>query len=641
MKIWFGLLLAIFCGFSAVVVCRAESQQPVRIEVDPFCRRAISGESELRRERWFAMCHSGRKFQERVPDRSIYDYLIKTNNITFGRSLGLVNGLQRYYRAVREDKQRPGFVDQRYMRERLAAQIYQPQDSFRADMQGRLDVVLHGRANAYPEFMGHYILPQAGDPDKAETFRVPQNIDAAAEMAAAVMRDRYTGFDRPHYYEPVNEPHWAYWDDLHFAQWHVATRAAVRRECPEVLVGGPCLSVAYFYRKNFSAFKGLRAFIDNTHCGLDFYSFHVYDFLCEGDEDFSGRITGGLPLEGVLDLVQNYTINVYGKEVALVVSEHGGYGAEGMVERLAANFFPGAEGFEREIKKRSIDDFNMVSSVLANTLTFMEHPHVVRKAVPFILPEAMSWDPHYYATLYVARDFKDKRDWVPTQKILFYKFLRDLRGHRIVALCEDPDVQTRGFVDDNTAFVVLNNLSNYEKRIELAMPAARHYLMRRLGRSSEFTPYLREKSSAELDVLHLRPREALLVKADYQSDLTALRTVNETPFYGDQIALTVDGEAIFNVAVPQPENLRYAVLRIGISRPPDAARDIDVWFNNNKLCVPLEQCAERLVEQEYASCKIVPLPVGIIQADNQVRLVFADGKPGAVGAVVIRTAVER
>ena len=54
-----------------------------------------------------------------------------------------------------------------------------------------------------------------------------------------------------------------------------------------------------------------------------------------------------------------------------------------------------------EMKKRSIIDFNMVSGVIANTMVFMDHPHVVKKATPFILMDSMGWDPHYYATLYV------------------------------------------------------------------------------------------------------------------------------------------------------------------------------------------------------------------------------------------------
>jgi hypothetical protein len=41
-------------------------------------------------------------------------------------------------------------------------------------------------------------------------------------------------------------------------------------------------------------------------------------------------------LESVLDLVQNYTVNAHGKEIGIVVSEHGGYGARELAERLGS-----------------------------------------------------------------------------------------------------------------------------------------------------------------------------------------------------------------------------------------------------------------------------------------------------------------
>ena len=37
---------------------------------------------------------------------------------------------------------------------------------------------------------------------------LPENIDAV-EFAAAVLKHTFSSFDRPVYYEPVNEPHWA------------------------------------------------------------------------------------------------------------------------------------------------------------------------------------------------------------------------------------------------------------------------------------------------------------------------------------------------------------------------------------------------------------------------------------------------
>ena len=401
-----------------------------RISIDPYCRRSIRGISELNRQAYFGLCdNGGTNFDARCRSKERYDWLIKENGITFGRALGVVNGLDRWYKAIKEDPAQPGFADAAYLEKKLAPHRKEPSEEFRRDMGGRLDVAAHGSHNAFPEFMGAHLSEAAARDKKPE--HLPENIEAAAHLSAAALRSKYTDFDRPAYYELVNEPHWSYWRGEHLAKWHTRTMEVVHEQVPGVLVGGPCLCVAYYYKKQYRAFDGLTTFIDNTGCGLDFYSFHVYDFLRERDGDFKGRITSGLPLESVLDLVQNYTVNKYGKEIGVVISEHGGYGARELVEKLAKENFT-ETGFEWEMKKRSIDDFNMVSSVLANTLVFMDHPQTVWKAVPFILLNGLGWDPSYYASLYVPRDYDPKsEEWLATKKIMFYRLLRDLKQRTV------------------------------------------------------------------------------------------------------------------------------------------------------------------------------------------------------------------
>ena len=48
-------------------------------------------------------------------------------------------------------------------------------------------------------------------------------------------------------------------------------------------------------------------------------------------------------------------------------------------------YFP-CPWFDWEVN-RSIAQFNKISGIIANTMVFMDHPHIVKKAVPFILLE--------------------------------------------------------------------------------------------------------------------------------------------------------------------------------------------------------------------------------------------------------------
>jgi hypothetical protein len=165
-------------------------------------------------------------------------------------------------------------------------------------------------------------------------------------------------------------------------------------------------------------------------------------------------------------------------------------------------------------------------------------------------------------------------------------------------------------------------------------------IVRRFGRNANFTPFLTESRWRKRDGVALQGRETVLVKAVYGNDIEETREINEISSYGDRIGTAVEGSATFSVKVSELQSLKTATLRIGISRPPDAGHELSVTFNGKQLHVPLEECAERLVEKEYASCKLIPVDPTDVNEINTVTVSFPDGKPGAVGAVVIRAGVQ-
>lgn len=72
----------------------------------------------------------------------------------------------------------------------------------------------------------------------------------------SVLKYKYTDFDRPKYFEPLNEPQWKFFVDEHMADWHLAVQEKVHALMPEVQVGGMCQSVSCFYRDNDQNFNG-------------------------------------------------------------------------------------------------------------------------------------------------------------------------------------------------------------------------------------------------------------------------------------------------------------------------------------------------------------------------------------------------
>jgi len=86
---------------------KPEEMPATRISIDPYCRRSIRGISELSRQAYFGLCdNGGTNFDARCRSKERYDWLIKENGITFGRALRVANGLDRWYKAIKEDPAR-------------------------------------------------------------------------------------------------------------------------------------------------------------------------------------------------------------------------------------------------------------------------------------------------------------------------------------------------------------------------------------------------------------------------------------------------------------------------------------------------------------------------------------------------------
>ncbi|MCM2369168.1 beta-agarase [Aporhodopirellula aestuarii] len=612
------------------------------IVVEPQTTRAIQGISEVERKRYFNLCDPGTGFEQRVKDDAMYDYLVKELGVSFGRRLGVV---KHPAMSLREDPDRPGFPDITPLK---TAKVDKPSQRMLEDFGPNLNVAAHGHHNAFPEYMGRFETKDSVSDPKHAQF-LPQNIEAAALLSAAVLRFDFNDFDRPKFYEPVNEPHWSFPKTQHLADWHLETMRMVHRATPGVKVGGPCLPVCYFYRGDYKSFDGLKGFIERTDAQLDFYSFHTYDYLRWRDGEFKGRIQSGLPLEGTLDLVQNYTVNAFGKEVDIVISEQGGYigsdpkgeyDGEYVAAEILAERYPDAdpESWDYELKKRSIVSFGHVSSIVANTLTFLEHPHCVQKTVPFLLPNTWSWGPKYYAQLYVAKDYVDETQWVESDMTMYFKLFRGVAGRRVKALCSDPDLQTRAFVDGSKLFLAINNQSFQPESVDLRGIKSDQVVLRRFGRNPDFTCSYAEETIATPTSLALAGRETVVIVADSGQPIEPNRMVNEVVCYGDKVTQSVQ-DATFVVGVPQDKPIDYAQLRIGLTRSPESIRTPVVRFNGEVIDVALEDSAERFLDREYATTKLIPLDPAKVKAENTISVSFPDGNDGAVGSVVIRAAV--
>ena len=619
----------------------------VEIRIDPHTILSIEGHSKLDRKRYFSISDHGQAFDRRVERIEDYQKLMRDFNPSFGRLLGPVK--HRIPPNLREDPNRPGFADLAQVKAHSSRHTTNDSPQLQADFGSNLNVAAHGNHNAYPEFMGRWqsqwMKEHPNDIGHAPDF-LPENIEAAAELSANVFRYSFNDFTRPRFFEPVNEPHWSYLvDPAHLSAWHLATMKHMRKKAPDVMVGGPCNSVGNFYSKNYHGFSGFRKFVEATKGQLDFYSFHVYDYHHWNGTNFEGAILSGLPLEGVLDLVANHAFNAFGKTSPLVISEQGGYAKidhngdkPSLLEELAAERFPGS-GFEWQMKARSIHEFIHVNSTIANTLTFMEHPHTVLKSVPFILLESAAWDPKYYATLFVKKDFdRDSKEWAPSTLGYFYELFSEIDGQRVLHSCDDPDIQLRAFVDGSKLHLVAHNLSNQSEKLEFKIGNPDQIKIKRYGRNDDLTPFLKTETATSLSGIALGASETITITASFPQTVSAKRSVNESIHYGNSTTIPVEGAAPILIATPNHDSAESAKLRVGFNRPADAGREIHIQLIGHELTSTIEDSAERYTHEShgYSSTRIIRFDPSLLKKENKLEISFPDGLGGTVGSAVIR-----
>lgn len=618
-----------------------KGQQQITVNVSPTVNTSINGHLELDRSKYFNLAGSVAEISKNIKEQSRFDYYFKDLEMTVGRQLGMVFSETRWGNSLREDTNRSGYMDKDYFISRKS-----PNDSGMDELKSlfgeRQGLANHDRHDAYPSFMEQYTIDDSGE-------YYPVNNDAAAEMVAMLLKHRYTDFQRPSYFELVNEPHWKFWGDQRFADFHSKAKEKVAEMGLNTEVGGPCYSVSNLFQHEYGSLSRLTNFIDNTNFGLDFYSFHTYDYMRWDDSahDFVGSINSGLPLESVFDAMAAYTFNKYGRELTYVASEHGGYITDSnnrdyALNKLADEHFPGS-GFEHEMQKRNIDNFIMVNSTIANTLTFMNHPHIVKKAVPFILLESSGWDPYYYSSLLVKENFdKNSNNWAEARLIDFYRYFKGVKGRRVESFVADTDIQHLSFVEDNTLIMLFHNQSNTPGQIDVAVQdldlPMTGATLRRLGRADDFRPVLTEESLTSLNGITIGAQESLVLFASYQGPIASSETIDEVVYYSAATGTQFNGSKTFQVSVQDHKKAKYGILRVGISRKASHSKEIQIKLNGRLLDVAIEDCADRITKADgdYATTKIIKVEGHLLKEENTIEVSFPDGKSGGIGAVAMR-----
>ncbi len=323
----------------------------------------------------------------------------------------------------------------------------------------------------------------------ARSWTVDSDPVTGALSAARYFVDNVDTKNRPEYWEPFNEP---FIKAKNFTNATAPTNQDVVQKMSEwfrdmakgihdtpelanMKVIGFSSAFPSYARRDFSETwqNHMKLFIDVAGEEIDALSVHPYDGVNQIGQA-NGR--SGSNSEAILDLLEAYTDQKLGAPKKIAISEFG------VIER---DFPLGpAPGFYNEAT--AAITINGLNNMLFN---FFERQDNIEICIPFITGRADFFynnfnadggtgSPQPYIPAYLRpTEVKSERDpdtglfrndeFVLTFKENFFKFWSDLKGNRAKITSDDVDVQVQAFVDGNTAYVVLNNLDDTDKTLNL------------------------------------------------------------------------------------------------------------------------------------------------------------------------------
>lgn len=624
------------CAVIAMASNSSEQQEAVKLILDVTTRRSIGGISELNRLKYFNLCDDGLNFYDHVPSRDAGDALLDELNISFGRMIGLTG---RIARSVTEDPDRPGYADTKSIKEQATRLKNSMSDAIRAKVP-QLDVIEHGRRLSWPRFM-----MKEGELEQVD---LPVNQEAAAEFIALCFKACFADWNRPRYLEFVNEYPFPDATDEQmdaFCEMHNAMAKAVHRILPDTLVGGPCYWYGNFHENGFKDWDyTMKRYMDIAHGDTDFYSFHNYDFSNNGKRN----ISSGTRTEAILDLVENYSLNSHGHIKPFASSECGATGVDHWW------YFTGNQNLIEVDGSKVVEGVKVISfaeltwqhirALNSQMMGYMNRPDRILKIVPFTLADVAGWTTKAHWTLFARENFDREGRLLPTDHFKFYEFWKDVKGSRVSLQSNNPDIQVQAFVDHETIYICLNNLSELPGTLNLQTVLDTHNRINKLTKRSVFF----DGVGAVLQDRSIRPEqlESFPIKGDESIILTMVlndapiqsRTISESFHYGDRTVVPITGKTeTFNIKIPTTQ-VAHAQLRIGISRDIHASVVPAVTFNGKELAVHLEQSYDKQVTNAQKDSgwgiRVIPIAPSLLRKKNIVNVGFPD-EGGIISSVVM------
>lgn len=441
-----------------------------------------------------------------------------------------------------------------------------------------------------------------------------------------------TGQPKPPFLEIVNEPLWEKYEDIENAfRYHKTVAHQIRKLHPSMKIAGYCTAFPNLEENNFQRWENRwKKFMDIAGNDMDIWSIHLYD-APSIDDGTKKKLRRGSYVEATMDMMEHYSTIKFGYPKPFVISEFG----------ASSHDYKGAW--------HPYNDYLQNVSCNAMTLQFMERCNNITQAMNYTMLKA-SWGTKSVNDVWSARLLRRENEpksltgkWIYSDRIQYYQLWANVKGKRIETKAHNLDIMTDAFVDGNKAYVVVNNLHNQPKAININLFEKNDLIVQNLMIKHfhlDNKKKIYDENVGKIDTINLTagsiPEILLLdeygtmvLEYTFSSEIAVDEAMLEDKYYATEYFKPISPKTpmsfqINNVLVP---NRGEAVLRIGMGREHGTSLRPKVMINGTEVLVPADFRGDNQKDREvYFGVIEVEVPVDLLSKNNTIELTFPDGK---------------
>lgn len=626
-KVTFIKSIIVFLGLIWFVQVRAQVQVHVNFDV----KHEVGGISTFDRSKFITM-HADQVENEWDGNNFTADLrndFLEGYDVYLGRNTGGISWTLR--NQVREDPLRPGFADPAHMATLGATN--------RSNYAAR--TAIHPYESRNNLILGGQLTTFWPDGTKTNTGWTPSTADTEAEpigTATGEYMGHYikeffgdNGQPRPEYIEVVNEPLYYLSEYNKVFRFHNSVAKEIKKLNPEAKIGGYTVAFPDFEVNNFNQWNERdKAFVDIAGENMDFWSWHLYDFVAWGNG--VKRLRSGSNVEATFDMMDQYSMLKLGHAKPYVISEYGSVAHKHIQEPWSAN-----------------RDWLQTKSISSLLMSFLERPHDMIITIPFNLLKA-EWytEGTYNHRLMVKQSERDggtSNQWVYSDHILFYALWKNVKGTRVDTYPSDLDIQADAYVDGNKAYLILNSLNFESTTIDLSLFGLgsntissinmKHLHINDAGNGGQLDDVNLDVATSQVV---LKAEATMILEYTFGDAVAVTNTSKETKHFADSYLKPIQAGATntFHINGLSLGNEGEAVLRLGVGRAHGKSLRPKILVNGKSIAVPEDfRGYDQLPRTSFFGVLEIPVPYGYLNADNQIDVLF-DDEGGNISSVTLQ-----